>query len=178
MLFRSPKPKIKCQDCNHKNYLSIDDQVVEEHFRGEKVIGVYPILTDDRCWFIAIDFDEGDWQADTRAIHEYCSEKNLPIAVERSQSGNGAHIWFFFCEPIPASKARKFGAVLITTVMQRRHAISLKSYDRMIPAQDFLTKDGIGNLIALRCMRQITYISKMQHYVALLTDEKLSWKTW
>lgn len=144
-----PKPKVRCQDCNHKDYWPIDDQVVEEHLRGEKVIGVYPILTDDRCWFIAIDFDEGDWQADTRAIHEFCSEKKLPIAVERSLSGNGAHVWFFFNEPLPALKARKFGSVLITAVMQRRHEISLKSYDRMIPAQDFLTKDGLGNLIAL-----------------------------
>ena len=53
-----PKPKVRCQDCNYKDYLSIDDQVVEGHLRGEKVIGVYPILTDDRCWFIAIDFDD------------------------------------------------------------------------------------------------------------------------
>ena len=144
-----PKPKISCHDCSRKDYLPINDQVIEEHLRGEKVIGVYPILNDDRCWFIAIDFDEGDWQADTRAIHKYCSEKNLPIAVERSRSGNGAHIWFFFNEPITASKARKFGSVLITAAMQQRHEISFKSYDRMIPAQDFLTKDGLGNLIAL-----------------------------
>ncbi|MDW7656783.1 MAG: DEAD/DEAH box helicase family protein [Bacillota bacterium] len=144
-----PKPKISCHDCSHKDYLPIDDQVIEDHFRGEKVIGVYPLLEDDHCWFIVIDFDKGDWQADTRAIQKYSTEKKLTIAIERSRSGKGAHIWFFFSEPIPAYKARKFGAVLITAVMQQRHEMSFTSYDRMIPAQDFLTKDGLGNLIAL-----------------------------
>ena len=144
-----PKSKVKCQDCNHKDYLQMDDVVIEAHLRGNKVIGVYPLLTDDRCWFLVIDFDKGDWQSDIRVIQQFCKEKQLSLAVERSRSGSGAHIWFFFHEVITASKARKFGAVLITAVMQRRHEISFKSYDRMIPAQDFLTKDGLGNLIAL-----------------------------
>lgn len=144
-----PKPKIKCQDCSRKDYLPIDDQVIEEHLRGEKVIGVYPMLDDDRCWFIVIDFDKGDWQADTSAFQKYCSDNELPFTLERSRSGNGAHIWFFFSEPIPASKARKFGSGLITAVMQQRHEIGFNSYDRIFPAQDYLTKDGLGNLIAL-----------------------------
>ncbi len=80
-----PKPKSNCHDCSRKDYLPVDDQIIEEHLRGNKVIGVYPMLDNDHCWFIVIDFDKGDWQADTRAIQVYCTEKNLPIAVERSR---------------------------------------------------------------------------------------------
>ena len=144
-----PKPKIRCQDCHYKDYLAINDQVIEEHFRGKTVVGLYPLLSDDNCWLLAIDFDEGDWQADIRTLRQFCYEHRIPIAVERSRSGNGGHVWYFFSEPLPAVKARRFGSVLITAIMHRRHEVSFKSYDRLFPSQDSLAKDGLGNLIAL-----------------------------
>lgn len=143
------KPKVKCQDCHYKDYLAIKDQVIEDHFRGKTVVGLYPLLSDDNCWLLAIDFDEGDWQADIRTLRQFCDEHRISIAVERSRSGNGGHAWFFFSEPLPAVKARRFGSVLITAIMHRRHEVSFKSYDRLFPSQDSLAKDGLGNLIAL-----------------------------
>jgi hypothetical protein len=153
-----PKPTIRCQDCHHKDYLALNDQIIEAHFRGKIVIGIYPLLTDDRSWLLAIDFDEGDWQADIRTLRQFCDEHSIPLAVERSRSGNGGHVWYFFNEPIPATKARKFGSVLITAIMHLRHEISFKSYDRLFPSQDALAKDGLGNLIALPLQGQAAQV--------------------
>lgn len=74
---------------------------------------------------------------------------SIPVAVERSRSGNGAHAWFFFTEPVSAATARTMGCYLITETMSRRHQLSMESYDRLFPSQDTLTKGGFGNLIAL-----------------------------
>jgi len=143
------KPHIKCADCAHRLYETLTDQVIEEHLRGNTVIGVYPLLTDETCFFLAIDFDKDGWQSDVTAFRLACQSLNIPVALERSRSGNGAHAWFFFEKPLSASLARKFGSVLITHTMSRRHDISFKSYDRLFPNQDTLPKGGLGNLIAL-----------------------------
>jgi hypothetical protein len=145
------KPKIKCSDCTYKNYLVPDERVVNDHLRSYNnfVAGIYPLLPDDTCYFLAIDFDDEGWQKDIVTLREVCSEFNIPIAVERSRSGSGAHAWFFFEYPIAASLARKFGSAMLTYAMSRRHEITFKSYDRFFPNQDTLPKGGFGNLIAL-----------------------------
>ena len=76
-------------------------------------------------------------------------ERNVPAVLERSRSGNGAHVWVFFSAPIQASLARKLGAGLLTRTMERRHQVGLKSYDRLFPNQDTMPTGGFGNLIAL-----------------------------
>jgi len=98
------------------------------------MIGLYPLLQDETCWFLVIDFDEGGWQGHVKAFLKVCEKWNTPVALERSQSGNGAHIWIFFTDPIPAYLARKLGCGLITQTMKERHEISLSSYDRLFPA--------------------------------------------
>ncbi|HDR50597.1 MAG TPA: helicase, partial [Mariniphaga anaerophila] len=104
------KPKIKCSACTNKDFLELNSQAIEDHLRGKTVAGIYPLLSDETCWFLAIDFDGEEWQKDIKTIMEVCSEFSIPIAVERSRSGNGAHAWFFFEQPVPASAARKFGS--------------------------------------------------------------------
>ncbi|HOX16360.1 MAG TPA: DEAD/DEAH box helicase family protein [Smithellaceae bacterium] len=143
------KPQVKCADCVHRLYDELTDQVIEEHLRGNAVIGVYPLLTDETCRFLAIDFDKEGWQRDVSAFRSVCLSFNIPVALERSRSGNGSHAWFFFENPIAASLARKFGSALITQAMSMNHQISFKSYDRLFPNQDTLPKGGLGNLIAL-----------------------------
>ena len=152
------KPKIRCEDCEHREFLPVTDLVVRNHLQGfdpqdragrNFTIGVYPMLPDETCWFLATDFDKASWQQDVRAFLETCSLFNVPAAVERSRSGNGGHVWIFFAEPVPAARARQMGTFLLSQTMERRPEIGLDSYDRFFPSQDTLPKGGFGNLIAL-----------------------------
>ena len=110
---------------------------------------VYPLLVDDSCWLLAIDLDGGSWRTDVAALREACSELDVLPAVERSRSGNGAHVWFFFSAAVPAALARRFGLMLLTDAMGRCSTLGMASYDRLFPCQDTLPKGGFGNLIAL-----------------------------
>jgi hypothetical protein len=99
----------KCSDCSNQAFSPVDDAAVIGHLTGRHVMGVYPLLEDETCWFLAADFDNSTWTGDVRAFVETCRRIGLPAAVERSRSGNGAHAWFFFATPVPASIARKMG---------------------------------------------------------------------
>ena len=142
-------PKVKCGDCPNQAFIPFDDAAVIGHLTGRHVMGVYPLLADETCWFLAVDFDKSTWIEDVGAFVETCRRVGLPAAVERSRSGNGAHVWFFFSSPVPAAAARKMGCYLITETMSRRHELSMESYDRLFPSQDTMPRGGFGNLIAL-----------------------------
>ncbi|WP_338055994.1 TOTE conflict system archaeo-eukaryotic primase domain-containing protein [Thermanaerosceptrum fracticalcis] len=143
------KPKIKCSECGNRNYAVLDFAAIDKHLRGKDVFGVYPMLPDETCYFLAIDFDDEGWEKDISVLRDICAGKNIPFAVERSRSGNGAHVWFFFDDKVSAVSARKFGTALLTHAMAKRHEIKFTSYDRLFPNQDTLPKGGLGNLIAL-----------------------------
>ena len=143
------KPKASCSKCANQLYEALDEHVIEDHLRGSIVAGIYPMLPDETCHFLAMDFDEAGWQDDVTTVREVCTEFNIPVSVERSQSGNGGHLWFFFKNRLSAALARKFGAALLTFSMNRRHEINFRSYDRLFPSQDTIPKGGFGNLIAL-----------------------------
>ena len=142
-------PKIKCGECPNQAFVPVDDAAILAHLRGQQVMGVYPLLDDETCWFLAVDFDKKSWAEDVAAFVATCRDVGLRASVERSRSGNGAHVWFFFSEPIAAAAARKMGCYLITETMSRRHELSLDSYDRLFPSQDTMPRGGFGNLIAL-----------------------------
>jgi hypothetical protein len=149
------KPRIKCSDCPHQRFLSVADEVIRWHLSGQDnegkdfVMGIYPMLQDETCFLLAIDFDKEGWREDAKAFWETCCHLNVPAALERSRSGNGAHIWIFFDTAIPASLSRKLGSHILTETMERRPDIGLRSYDRFFPNQDTLPAGGLGNLIAL-----------------------------
>ncbi|GHT14941.1 hypothetical protein FACS189426_22060 [Bacteroidia bacterium] len=148
------RPKVKCKNCSKRELLPLTEDIINSHLRnkdenGNGIVGIYPLLPDDSCLFLAVDFDEEEWQKDISAFRLVCKELNIPVAIERSRSGNGAHAWFFFDEPVPAISARKLGNALLTKAMSVRHEIKFTSYDRMFPNQDFMPKGGFGNLIAL-----------------------------
>jgi len=149
------KPSVKCFDCRHQAYDALDEKVIEAHLKGNIVIGLYPLRRDDLCHLLAIDFDEHGWQQDCTALREVCVAFDVPVVLERSRSGNGAHAWFFFVDPLLAGFARKFGSALLTCAMSRRHELAFKSYDRFFPNQDTLPKGGFGNLIALPLQKTI-----------------------
>src|SRR5699024_7228499 len=94
------KPQIKCTACSHQRFQPYDNNAVEAHLRGALTAGIYPLLQDNNCYFLAIDFDKKGWQYDILALVDVCKKLELPYAIERSRSGNGAHLWFFFEEKI------------------------------------------------------------------------------
>ncbi|OGR00042.1 MAG: restriction endonuclease subunit R [Deltaproteobacteria bacterium RIFOXYA12_FULL_61_11] len=143
-----------CGECPNQAFITISDEELAKHLRGDQVLGVYPLLLDETCWFLAADFDKKTWQEDIAAFAETCDLHSVPVAIERSRSGNGAHAWFFFASPVPAVAARKLGCFLITETMARRHQLSMESYDRLFPNQDTMPKGGFGNLIALPLQRE------------------------
>jgi superfamily II DNA or RNA helicase len=146
---KTHKPPVKCGECSNRKFVPLTDQVILDHLQGRHVIGVYPMLENDTCWFLAVDFDKESWEDDVRAFRETCKNMNLHVGIERSRSGNGAHAWFFFTEPVSAGTAREMGCFLITETMGQRHQLSMESYDRLLPSQDTLPKGGFGNLIAM-----------------------------
>ncbi|MBN1906560.1 MAG: DEAD/DEAH box helicase family protein [Deltaproteobacteria bacterium] len=143
------KPKIPCSKCKNSSYAPLNERVIEDHLRGNIIAGVYPMMLDETCYFLAIDFDKEGWQKDISILRDVCNGFHIPVAIERSRSGNGGHAWFFFEDRLPATLARRLGTALLTYSMNKRHEIRFKSYDRFFPNQDTLPKGGFGNLIAL-----------------------------
>src|SRR5215212_10174806 len=154
------KPRIRCADCSHQRFLPVTDDAIRWHLSGHDdagqpfVAGVYPMLVDETCFFLAADFDKTGWRQDATAFAETCRQLDLPAAIERSRSGEGGHVWLFFGEAIPASLARRLGSYILTETMERRPEVGLDSYDRFFPNQDTLPRGGFGNLIALPLQKQ------------------------
>lgn len=148
------KPRIKCSDCSNRLLLPLSDTVVYDHLAGKHTVGIYPLLEDDTCYFLAVDFDEADWREDAHAFMLSCTELGVPAALEISRSGRGAHAWVFFAKRISARDARRLGTAIISHTCSRTRQLKLKSYDRLFPNQDTMPKGGFGNLIALPLQRQ------------------------
>ncbi|HSI48133.1 MAG TPA: DNA primase small subunit domain-containing protein [Ideonella sp.] len=143
------KPRIKCGDCSRRLLVPLSDSVIYDHLAGKQTVGVYPLLEDDRCYFLAVDFDEADWQQDAQAFMQSCNELGVTTALEISRSGRGAHAWVFFAGRVSARDARRLGTAIISHTCARTRQLRLASYDRLFPNQDTMPKGGFGNLIAL-----------------------------
>jgi len=148
------KPRISCRDCNHRELLPLSDAAIYGHLAGDHTIGLYPLLDNDHCHLLAVDFDEQDWRDDARAFLRSCRELAVPAALEISRSGDGAHVWVFFEEAVSAREARQLGAALISHTCNATRQLQLSSYDRLFPNQDILPKGGFGNLIALPLQKE------------------------
>jgi superfamily II DNA or RNA helicase len=143
------KPRIKCGDCGNRLLIPLSDAVIYGHLAGEHTVGVYPLLEDDSCYFVAVDFDEAEWREDARAFMGSCEALGVPAALEISRSGSGAHAWVFFAGRVSARDARRLGTAIISHTCTRTRQLKLNSYDRLFPNQDTMPKGGFGNLIAL-----------------------------
>ncbi|WP_046720931.1 TOTE conflict system archaeo-eukaryotic primase domain-containing protein [Heyndrickxia coagulans] len=135
--------------CKHRKLLPLTDSVFYEHLSGKKTIGLYPVQKDQTCYFLAFDFDEKSWQEDVKAFINICSKLHIPANIERSRSGNGAHIWLFFSEKVPAVLARKLGKALLSLAHRKYPEKDFHSFDRMFPNQGTISENAFGNLIAL-----------------------------
>ena len=143
----------KCNNCQYWIDKPIDKEVIRNHLFNNSPIGIYPMLEDETCYFLAFDFDdkknENNIKEDVLAFASVCDKYNVPISIERSRSGHGIHIWIFFEKNIKALIARKMGSLLLSKTMEIRDNLKINSFDRMFPNQDTLPKRGYGNLIAL-----------------------------
>jgi superfamily II DNA or RNA helicase len=150
------KPLVKCGECVNQAFVPFGDDIIRSHLTGKATgnvadftAGIYPMLPDETCWFLAADFDKKSWERDVVAFRDTARAKGVPVAIERSRSGKGAHAWIFFDEPVAAGDARRLGALLVTATMDRCPDIGFASYDRFFPSQDTMPAGGFGNLIAL-----------------------------
>jgi superfamily II DNA or RNA helicase len=143
------KPRIKCSDCGNRLLIPLSDSTIFDHLAGKHTVGVYPLLSEDTCYFLAVDFDEAEWREDAQAYIQSCHELGIPVALEISRSGNGAHAWVFFAGSVSARDARRLGTAIISHACARTRQLKLESYDRLFPNQDTMPKGGFGNLIAL-----------------------------
>lgn len=157
--------KVDCKKCINKSYKQLKSDVLLQHFlgrdeKGRDVIGIYPMFEDETTNLLVFDFDnheigndgenkDNQWLEEVNTFRKICQLHHIDILVERSRSGNGVHIWIFFDKPILAMTARNFGKALLNVRAESINLKTFQTYDRMIPAQDHLSKDGLGNLIAL-----------------------------
>jgi hypothetical protein len=170
------KPRIKCHECNHRQFSELDDQVTYRHLAGQQVVGLYPLLLDNTCYFLAADFDKGNRQDEVKAMSRACTEYGVPHAVEISRSGNGAHLWIFSEEKIPANEARLLGFGLLDKAMEIYPNLSFDSYDRLFPNQDILPEGGFGNLIALPLQREARLVGNSSFVDSELTAIDDQWR--
>ena len=141
--------KKKCRECEHQKYATLNNYFIEQHLRGNKIYGVYPLLEDNTSFFIAADFDGGNWEKDAVKFIKRCEKYNLSAYLERSKSGNGGHTWIFFADKYPAHKSRN----IVVNILEETGIVDQfdkeDSFDRLFPNQDNLSGRGFGNLIAL-----------------------------
>ena len=148
------KKKYRCAECPNRKLMQLSDSDIFAHLVGKDkyardVVGVYPMLTDETCAFCCVDFDEEDYQEAATAYRAVCEANEIPAYVERSRSGEGAHVWIFFATPVPAKTARQLASGLLTLTMAKNKHVRFSSYDRVLPNQDTMPAGGFGNLIAL-----------------------------
>jgi superfamily II DNA or RNA helicase len=139
----------KCKNCPDAKYTGLDDYHIEQHLRGHKLLGIYPLLASNDSYLIAADFDGKNWQKDILKFYEKCTEFNLPVYIERSKSGDGGHAWLFFEDGYPAFKSRNIAINILREAKIIDQFTKDDSFDRLFPNQDNLSGKGFGNLIAL-----------------------------
>jgi superfamily II DNA or RNA helicase len=137
-----------------KEYLPLTQSVIADHLAGKIHVGLYPLLRDDSCRLIVCDFDGPGWALDALAYFNAAQSLGITSALERSRSGDGAHVWIFFGGSVSATLARRLGTLLLREAMNLRGELDLASYDRLFPAQDFMPKGSFGNLIALPLQKE------------------------
>lgn len=163
------KPKVKCSDCSYQAFIPLDEISIKSHLQGMHIAGTYALRANNTCIFLAADFDKASWREDVIAYKKAAREFGIESYIEISKSGNGAHAWIFFEEPVFARKARQLGTLILVRASTLSNKIKLNSHDRFFPNQDIMPNGGFGNLIALPLQREAR-----NHGNTLFVDENLN----
>jgi superfamily II DNA or RNA helicase len=151
---RCRKPKVKCGECEHRRPVPVTDEVIRDHLAGRHTVAVYPLLEDGTCRFVVVAFEKATWTEEAVAFLNTCTAMGIPASLERTRSGNGAHGWIFFEQPVQALKARKLGCAVLTRTMDQGHAMGMDAYDHLCPDHDRVPRGGFGGVIPLPLQRQ------------------------
>lgn len=135
---------------------------IEDHLKGRVTYGIYLLQADSTVRLGVIDADltaeyrKGKWTTDQRSrvyrekafmvsrIQELSAETNL-YPLEEFSGGKGYHFWYFFNQPIAASRVRSLLDRLAKKVSPDLSVFSLEVF----PKQDQLSGKGFGNLVKL-----------------------------
>ena len=66
-----------CRDWQYRELLPLSDEAVYGHLAGDHTLGLYPLLENDHCHLLAVDFDKQDWRDDARAFLRSCRKLEL-----------------------------------------------------------------------------------------------------
>lgn len=149
------KPKIKCGNCNYQSFTPFTKETALSHLQGKETIGTYALTSNSQCIFLAADFDKKSWHEDILVFKNTANTMGIDVGIERSRSGNGGHAWIFFEEEVPAFKARQVGTLILSLALVEHPLLSLSSFDRLFPNQDYIPSGGFGNLISLPLQRKV-----------------------
>ena len=157
------KGKVRCSNCPNRQFARFDLQAIKKHLQGQDekgslfIAGLYPLMPDETCKLLVVDFDSENYQSEALGFLAVCDRYAIPACLERSRSGNGAHVWFFLTDFVKAAVVRKMALLLLEVTMAENSKVALTSFDRLIPNQDTLPQGGFGNLIALPLQRGPRY---------------------
>ena len=171
------KPRIKCGDCGNRQWIPLTDEVIYKHLAGYQTLGTYPLLNDDTCNFLAVDFDESDWKEDALAFVQSCTELGVPSALEVSRSGEGAHVWIFFDRRVSARDARRLGTAIFSHTCARTR-VEADLIRPAVPNQDTMPRGGLGNLIALPLQRKLRESGRGVFVDAALRPTRIRGRFW
>ena len=171
------KPRIKCGDCGNRQWIPLTDEVIYKHLAGYQTLGTYPLLNDDTCNFLAVDFDESDWKEDALAFVQSCTELGVPSALEVSRSGEGVHVWIFFDRRVSARDARRLGTAIFSHTCARTR-VEADLIRPAVPNQDTMPRGGLGNLIALPLQRKLRESGRGVFVDAALRPTRIRGRFW
>jgi len=123
------------------------EKQLDQHIRGEIVLGSYTLMADSTVDHIVWDVDSTDL-VKARNIAAAISEQlgKIPHGIEFS-GNKGYHIWIFLEKPVSAAKAKAFGVHLRESVGA---PTSGDPHVEVFPKQESLTPSSpLGNLVKL-----------------------------
>lgn len=152
---KNKKGYVPGKDRESGEYHPLTNEVILEHMKGRKLIGIYPMRQNNTVRLFAVDFDDHDgtrdaW-ADAKTFYDSFDTEVFPVYIEASKSVVGYHVWGFFGHDVPAWQIRGIlYARLKDHGLIREGDTEQSTYDRIFPNQDTVRRGkGLGNLIAL-----------------------------